>query len=197
MRLPTPRAILQILFVIAIWYGSDGASASYTFYPDALEKSFWGMNLNELIIIFVSVGAFILLLMQRNISMPASRLHLPVLIFSLTLFVPWVRMCYSEGTIRIPFELHVTLGFYAAYALVFILFQPREIKKLFVILLGIGIAKGLEACVGYVIQPSAESSWAALAEWRDGLVLGMMLVSWLAIYCYRKEIERRNYFFGL
>lgn len=195
LRLPSLRTVLQILFAIAIWYGSDGASASYQYYPHALDD-IGSMTLNEVLVLVVSAGAIVLLIMRGDIGIPKSRLHIPTLIFFLTVFIPWVRMCYMEGAIRIPYEMHRTMGFFSAYILVFILFERSEAKKLFLILLGIGIAKGLEACIGYILQPTADSSWAALSEWRDGLVQGMMLISWLIMYCYRNEISRSKFVFA-
>jgi len=192
IRIPTLRSILQFLFIVVIWYGSDGASASYMFYPEALER-FGSMNFNEVLLIVVAVGCIILFLLRRDVSFPASRLHIPVLIFFATLFVPWLRMSYNEGTFRIPYEMHRALGFFIAYLVSFVLFKPSESKKLYIFVLIIGVAKGVEACISYFLQPSAESTWAALAEWRDGLVLGMLLISWLAIFCFRNEISKRNY----
>ncbi|HET7152554.1 MAG TPA: hypothetical protein VFJ29_02220, partial [Candidatus Kapabacteria bacterium] len=181
-----------MLFFIAVWYGTGDTSALKKYYPLALDKLLGSsITLNEALLVFVLFPGMALLLSQCKLSIPRSRLHTPVIIFFITFLLPYLRMTYDEGTFRIPYEIH-DLTFFVAYLCVFLIFRAEEYKKLFVGLLIIALLKAIEGCIGYIIQPTAHSSWGALTEWRDGYLMGIALTTWLVVITLKDDIPRKK-----
>ena len=182
---------MQILFFTAVWYGTGDTSALKKYYPRALDTIYGtSLTINEALLIFVFFAGIALLLSECKLSIPRSRLHIPIILFFATFLIPYMRMAYEEGGFRIPYEVH-NLTFFLTYFCVFTIFRTAEYKKLFFGFLVIAVLKAIEGCIGYALLPTASSSWGALTEWRDGYLLGITLISWFVTMAFRKDIPQR------
>jgi len=177
------QTIKYVLFWLAVWQ-----DASVTGSPIQLAE-YTGLVHSVRPIEFVLIALFLLLVIERTISgdftIRRSYFWAPILVFTVALFISWVRGCWINQSVNVVWEVHEAFEIPFYFFIVLNLFRdPEDGRRLLILILLGAIAKAVDGAAVYFFSHDPTKGWGVVQMWRDGYLLAFGLAAMLLMLHY-------------
>ncbi len=145
----------------------------------------------ELIIITVVLVEFFRRIVLDDFSIERSPLSRPMWLVGLTMCViPYVRMVFTEGGIRVPYEIMFLPAAVATFFIWKFVFRRQELMVMVWIVLACGLYKLFE---GVLLFLTSTVGWGLLTGWRDAMLITMIVLGGFFAFIIRPDPDDEVY----